>query len=72
MIRGVYYSYMETYLTDIEQNLLRQRGVISGTEVAKRVGDLLVAEDVTSGTRRVIEKSLVIAEVAPARQVLKG
>lgn len=63
---------METYLTDIEQNLLRQRGVISGTEVAKRVGDLLVAEDVTSGTRRVIEKSLVIAEVAPARQVLKG
>jgi len=63
---------METYLTDIEQNLLRQRGVISSNEVAKRVGDLLVAEDVTSGSRRVIEKSLVIAEVAPTRQVLKG
>lgn len=72
MIFGVYYSSMETYLTDIEQNLLRQRGVISSNEVAKRVGDLLVAEDVTSGSRRVIEKSLVIAEVAPTRQVLKG
>jgi len=72
LIFGVYYSSMETYLTDIEQNLLRQRGVISSNEVAKRVGDLLVAEDVTSGSRRVIEKSLVIAEVAPTRQVLKG
>lgn len=63
---------METYLTDIEQNLLRQKGVISGSEVAKRVGDLLIAEDVTSGIRRVIEKSAVIAEVAPSKQVLKG
>ena len=63
---------METYLTDIEQNLLRQRGVITSTEVAKRVGDLLVAEDVTSGTRRVIDRGSVIAEVAPSRQVLKG
>lgn len=63
---------MESYLTDIEQNLLRQKGVITGTEVAKRVGDLLVAEDVTNGTRRVIERSAVIAEVAPSKQVLKG
>lgn len=63
---------METYLTDIEQNMLRQKGIISNNEVAKRVGDLLVAEDVTSGLRRVIEKSAVMAEVAPSRQVLKG
>lgn len=63
---------METYLTDIEQNLLRQKGVITSTEVAKRVGDLLVAEDVTNGTRRVIDRSSVIAEVVPSRQVLKG
>lgn len=63
---------METYLTDIEQNLLRQKGVITASEVAKRVGDLLVAEDVTSGSRRVIDRTAVIAEVAPSRQVLKG
>jgi len=63
---------MESYLTDIEQNLLRQRGIITVSEVAKRVGDLLVAEDVTSGKRRVIENTAVLAEVAPSRQVLKG
>jgi len=63
---------MEAYLTDIEQNLLRQKGVITPTEVAKRVGDLLVAEDVTNGSRRVIDRSSVIAEVVPNRQVLKG
>lgn len=63
---------MESYLTDIEQNLLRQRGIITVSEVAKRVGDLLVAEDVTSGKRRVIENAAVLAEVAPSRQVLKG
>lgn len=63
---------MESYLTDIEQNLLRQKGVITSSEVAKRVGDLLIAEDVTSGKRRVIENSSIIAEVTPSRQVLKG
>ena len=63
---------MESYLTDIEQNLLRQKGVLGGNEVAKRVGDLLIAEDVTTGTRRVIDRSSVIAEVVPSRQVLKG
>lgn len=63
---------MESYLTDLEQNLLRQQGIIASTEVAKRVGDLLVAEDVTSGTRRIIDRSAVIAEVSPSRQVLKG
>ena len=63
---------MESYLTDLEQNLLRQRGIISTNEVAKRVGDLLVAEDVTSGNRRVIENTAILAEVTPSRQVLKG
>lgn len=72
LILGVYYCHMESYLTEIEQNILRQKGVITASEVAKRVGDLLVAEDVTSGKRRVIEQSSVIAEVAPTRQVLKG
>ena len=62
---------METYLTDTQQNLLRQNGTITKTEVAKRVGDLLIAEDVTSGTRRVIEQQAMLAEVT-GRQVLKG
>jgi hypothetical protein len=62
---------METYLTDIEQNSLRQRNIISGTEVAKRIGDLLVAEDVTTGSRRVIDQTSIISEVS-GRRVLKG
>jgi hypothetical protein len=63
---------MESYLTDIEQSTLRQRGVIGKNEVAKRIGDLLIAEDVTTGTRRVIDQTTVLAEVTPSRQVLKG
>lgn len=63
---------MESYLTDVEQNLLRQKGVMTANEVAKRVGDLIIAEDVVSGVRRVIEKSNIMAEVAPSKQVLKG
>lgn len=62
---------METYLTDAQQNMLRQNGTISKTEVAKRIGDLLIAEDVTSGTRRVIEQQAMLSEVT-GRQVLKG
>ena len=51
--------------------MLRQNGTISKTEVAKRIGDLLIAEDVTSGTRRVIEQQAMLSEVT-GRQVLKG
>ena len=62
---------METYLTDTQQNLLRQSVTISKTEVAKRVGYLLIAEDVTTGIRRVIEQPAMLSEVT-GRQVLKG
>ena len=71
MIPDDYYFDMETYLTDIEQNSLRQRNVISSTEVAKRVGDLIIAEDVTTGMRRVIDQSSIISETTN-RKVLKG
>lgn len=62
---------METYLTDAQQNTLRLNGTISKTEVAKRIGDLLIAEDVTTGFRRVLDQGSVISE-ANVRQVLKG
>jgi hypothetical protein len=71
LIPDDYYFDMETYLTDIEQNSLRQRSVISSTEVAKRIGDLIIAEDVTTGMRRVIDQSSIISETAN-RKVLKG
>ena len=62
---------METYLTDSQQTQLRQQGVITMTEVVKRVGDLFVAEDVVSGTRRVITLTSIIPE-STGRRVLKG
>lgn len=71
MIKDGYYLSMETYLTDIEQSTLRQRNVITANEVAKRVGDLLVAEDVTTGTRRVIDQAAILSETS-VRRVLKG
>ena len=64
---------MENYLTDSQQAQLRQQGIITATEVIRRVGDLLVAEDVVSGTRRVIENfSPVLPESTTTRRILKG
>lgn len=53
----------------LEQQLneLRKTGVISGTEVAYRVGDLLVAEDVVTGAKRVVNEAPGIG-----KRVLKG
>jgi hypothetical protein len=62
---------METYLTDLQQTQLRQQGVITMTEVVKRVGDLFVAEDVVSGTRRVVTLTTILPE-STGRRVLKG
>jgi hypothetical protein len=49
----------ESVLPQGQQSDLRQGGVIQATEVAIRVGDLLIAEDVVSRTRRVITAGLV-------------
>lgn len=62
---------MENYLTDAQQTQLRQQGVITMTEVVKRVGDLFVAEDVVSGSRRVITLTTILPE-STGRRVLKG
>jgi hypothetical protein len=62
---------MEKYLPDTQQSLLRQNGTISNDEVVKVVGDLFVAESVTTGARRVIDRPAVLSEVT-GRQVLKG
>ena len=66
-----YYQVMENYLAEAHQVQLRQLGLISATEVVKRVGDLFVAEDAVTGTRRVITLTTVLPE-SMNRQVLKG
>ena len=47
---------------------LRSRGVILKNEIAYRVGDLIVAENVVTRERRVLES--IVSE--SAKRVLKG
>jgi hypothetical protein len=57
-------------LSGDEQRSLRSRGVIQESEVAVRVGDLLVAVNSLTGSRRQIASEGLVAE--GRRQVLKG
>jgi len=56
-------------LSGDEQRNLRVRGVIQESEVAVRVGDLLVAVNSLTGSRRQIASEGLVAE--GRRQVLK-
>lgn len=56
-------------LANDEQASLRARGVLQETEVAVRVGDLLVAVNSLSGARRTLTVEGVVSE--GRRQVLK-
>ena len=56
-------------LSGDEQRNLRTRGVIQESEVAVRVGDLLVAVNSLPGSRRQIASEGLVAE--GRRQVLK-
>lgn len=61
---------MERLLKDTELKILRSSGLISEDEIALRVGDLIVAENVCNRNRRVIEAKNVLAE--SKRRILKG
>jgi hypothetical protein len=52
-----------------EQRNLRSRGVIQESEVAVRVGDLLVAVNSLTGSRRQVSSEGLVAE--GRRQILK-
>ena len=60
---------METCLSEELQLKLRNQSVITENEVAYQVGDLYVAVNVISGTRRKIIVDNVLSE---GRRVLKG
>ena len=59
---------MENALPDVEQKRLRSLGTITESEVAIQVGDLIVAENVVSRERRVINQTNRVPE---GRRVLK-
>lgn len=60
----------EVPLSHNDQQELRGKGVISENEVVFRVGDLLIAENVLTKSRRTIDSSSLILE--SSRRVLKG
>ena len=61
---------MEKVLSDDKLNLLREKGIISREEIAMQVGDLFVAENVTTRARRVIgEAAFILNE---SKRILKG
>jgi hypothetical protein len=59
---------MENALSDAEQKRLRSLGTITVEEVALQVGDLIVAENVVSRERRVINQTNRVQE---GRRILK-
>ena len=61
---------MEKVLGGDKLILLRKRGVISKEEIAIQVGDLFVAENVTTRARRVISEAFSILE--ESKRILKG
>ena len=56
-------------LSDIRQRELRGQGIIAENEIAIKVGDLHIAQNVVTGSRRVISLS---ASVTETKQVLRG
>jgi hypothetical protein len=63
----VYDVCMEAHLTDNQQQQLRQRGVIAHDEIAIRMGDLVIAENVVTRNRRVIEAAQLSEDMRPRR-----
>lgn len=45
---------MKTSLSEIEQSNLKTRGILKQNEIAYRENGLMYAEDVISGTKRII------------------
>lgn len=60
---------MDKQLNQIEQEELRDRNLISETEVALVSGDLLIAENVVTKSRRIIGKASALTE---NKRLLKG
>ena len=61
---------MNRQISDETMSLLRRQGIISKNEIAYYSGDLIVAENVITKARRVVnEASSVISE---SKRILKG
>jgi hypothetical protein len=61
---------MQTPLTDDQLSLLRKNNLIELNEIAYRVGDLIIAENVITKQTRVATQSNVLIE--SNKRILKG
>ena len=61
---------MERLLGNNEINILRQKGLITASEVVYEIGGLYVAENVVNKTRRLVEN--VEGYINEGRRILKG
>lgn len=59
-------------LKNEELRLLREAGALRENEIAFRTGDLVVAEDVLSKARRVLDDASKILQENSNKRVLKG
>ena len=61
---------MENYLNDVIQGNLRQRGLLKENEVAKKVGDLVIAVSAIDNSQRIIGKAAHV--LVENKRILKG
>ena len=61
---------MNKHLTESQINLLREKNIISENEIAFKSGDLLVAENVLTGDKRIVENGNAV--LRESRGLLKG
>jgi hypothetical protein len=62
---------MEKLLETSKTQALRESGIINQTEVVKVIGDICVAEDVVTGTRRVLQGVTEASVTSNSRRLLK-
>jgi len=63
---------MENVLNDSTQRQLRENKTISADEVALKVGDIFLAENVLTKNRRKIDVTLNLTESSTKQTLLKG
>ena len=63
---------MKQALTKDQQTFLRGRGVLTQNEVAYQEGDLYVAEDVLSGTKRILANAGSMLSESNTKKILYG
>ena len=61
---------MENYLNDLAQSNLRKRGLLKENEVAKKIGDLVVAISAIDNSQRIIGTASNI--LVENKKILKG